>query len=95
MSSPPQKVQEVAGQKYWSTPGHKWVFSTTASTKTGKRRYLVQRLSSIGIRRHIKVKAEANPYMPEDAGYFWRRRNRRDSRLFPALSAREYQAMVI
>ena len=28
-----------------------------------------------GIRRHIKVIAEANPYMPEYGGYFWRRRN--------------------
>ena len=91
----PKKSKKWLVKKYWSTPGHQWVFSTTAKTKSGKRRYMVQRLSSIGIRRHIKVKAEANPYMPEYGGYFWRRRNDRDSRLFPALSAREYRAMAI
>ena len=91
----PKKSTKWLVKKYWSTPGRNWVFSATASTKSGKRRYVVQRLSSIGIRRHIKVKAEANPYMPEYGGYFWRRRNDRDSRLFPALSAREYRAMAI
>jgi RNA-directed DNA polymerase len=91
----PNKSKKWLVKKYWSTPGHKWVFSTLATTKRGKRRYLVQRLSSIGIRRHIKVKADANPYMPEYGGYFWRRRKDRDSRLFPALSAREYRAMAI
>ena len=91
----PNKSKKWLVKKYWSTPGHKWVFSTLATTKRGKRRYLVQRLSSIGIRRHIKVKADANPYLPEYGGYFWRRRKDRDSRLFPALSAREYRAMAI
>ncbi len=67
----PNKSKKWLVKKYWSTPGHKWVFSTTAKTKSGKRRYMVQRLSSIGICRHIKVKAEANPYMPEYGGYFW------------------------
>jgi len=71
------------------------VFSTTASTKRGVRRYLVQRLGSLGIRRHIKVIADANPYMPEYGGYFYRRRTDRGSRLFPALSAREYRASAL
>ncbi len=90
----PNKSKKWLVKKYWSTPGHKWVFSTTATTKRGKRRYQVQRLSSLGIRRHIKVKADANPYMPEYGGYFWRRRRDRESRLLPALSAREYRAMA-
>jgi RNA-directed DNA polymerase len=91
----PNKSKKWLVKKYWSTPGHKWVFSTIATTKRGKRRYLVQRLSSLGIRRHIKVKADANPYLSEYGGYFWRRRKDRDSRLFPALSAREYRALAI
>jgi RNA-directed DNA polymerase len=91
----PNKSKGWLVKRYWSAPGHKWVFSTTASTKRGKHRYLVQRLSSIGTRRHIKVKADANPYMPEYGGYFWRRRTNRDSRLLPAPSAREYRAMAI
>jgi hypothetical protein len=56
--------------------------------------YEVVRLSSIGIRRHIKVKADANPYLQEYAGYFWRRRHDKESRLLPAMSAREYLAMT-
>jgi len=41
----------------------------------------------------VKIKADANPYLPEYAGYFWRRRNRKDSKMLPALSAREFRAM--
>ncbi len=43
------------------------------------------------IKRHIKIKAAANPYDPEYGAYFWRRRNRKDSKLLPALSAREFR----
>jgi len=91
----PNKSRKWLVKKYWSTPGHKWVFSTTAPTKRGVRRYMVQRLSSIGIRRHIKVIADANPYMPEYGRYFWRRRAHRNSCLFPALSARDYRALAL
>ena len=49
------------------------------------------RVSSIGIRRHIKIKADPNPYDPEYAAYFWRRRNNKESRLFSALNAKEYR----
>ena len=91
----PNKSRKWLVKKYWSTPGHKWVFSTTAPTKRGVRRYMVQRLSSIGIRRHIKVIADANPYMPKYGGYFWRRRAHRNSCLFPALSARDYRALAL
>ncbi len=51
-------------------------------------------LSSLGIRRYVKIKADANPYLPEYAGYFWRRRNKKDSKLLPAMSAREFRAMA-
>ena len=61
----------------------------------GKKHLLkVVRIGSIGIRRHIKVKAEANPYMSEYAYYFWRReRHHKEARLLGALSARAYRAM--
>jgi len=55
--------------------------------------YQVIRTCSIGIKRHIKIKAAANPYSPEFAKYFWQRRNIKDSKLLPALSAREFRAM--
>jgi RNA-directed DNA polymerase len=51
-------------------------------------------VSTVKIRRYVKIKADANPYLPEYAGYFWRRRNKKDSKLLPALSAREFRAMM-
>ena len=75
--------------KYWSTPGRKWVFSTIAKLRRGIGRYQVVVLSSLGIRRHIKVRADANPYLPEHAAYFACRRREKNSRLLPGLSARD------
>ena len=77
-------------KEYWSAAG-KNVFAVCV--KAEKKLYQVLRISSIGIQRHIKIKADANPYLPEYAGYFWRRRNRKASKLLPALSARLYRAM--
>jgi RNA-directed DNA polymerase len=91
----PNKSRKWLVSKYWSAPGHKWVFSTWANTKRGLRLYLVQRLCSLGIRRHIKVKADANPYLRAYGGYFHRRRKVRDSRLLPALTARAYRALAV
>ena len=42
----------------------------------------------------IRRKADANPYMPEYASYFWRRRHKKESKLLPAMSARQFLAMV-
>jgi len=90
----PKKSKRWLSQKYWATPGHKGIFSATGKTNKGKRLYPVIRLSSRGIQRYIKVKADANPYVPEYSRYFWRRRHDKASRLLPALSAREYRAMA-
>jgi RNA-directed DNA polymerase len=49
----------------------------------------------MGIRRYVKIKADANPYLPEYDGYFWRRRNKKASKLLPAMSAREFRAMAL
>jgi RNA-directed DNA polymerase len=80
-------------QHYWSAAG-KNVFAVLAKTaKAGKKLYQVVRVSAMGIRRYVKIKADANPYLPEYSGYFWRSRNKKDSELLPALSAREFRAM--
>ena len=64
-----------------------------AKIKKGvKKVYQVVRICSIGIKRHIKIMAAANPYDPDYAAYFWWRRNRKESKLLPALSAREFRA---
>ena len=81
-------------RKYWMATGQKWVFSVVSKTSKGKRIYQAVRLSSMGIRRYVKVKADANPYMSEYGAYFHRRLQNKESRLLPALSAREYRAMA-
>ncbi len=85
----PQKSKKWLRKQYWpfGTSG----FTVWGKTKKGYRSYQVVRLSSIGIRRHIKIKADANPYDPEYAAYIWRRRNIKESRLFSALNAKEYR----
>jgi RNA-directed DNA polymerase len=80
---------------YWSAAGRN-VFAVWAKTaRSGKKLYQVLRLSSLGIRRYVKIKAAANPYLPEYAGYFWHRLNRKDSKLLPAMTAREFRAMAL
>ncbi|MBF6571610.1 MAG: group II intron reverse transcriptase/maturase [Candidatus Binataceae bacterium] len=57
-------------------PGRKWWFAARLNEK--KREWLeLYRLSSTSIIRHVKVKAEANPFDPEWELYFERREERR------------------
>ena len=88
------KSKEWLLRQYWSASGRKHVFSVILKYKGKKHLLQVVRICSIGIRRHIKIKADANPYMPEYAGYFWQRRNNKEARLLGALSARAYRAMI-
>ena len=82
-------------KKYWTASGRKYIFAVKAKNdKKVEKLYRLVKISAIGIRRHIKVKAVANPYLPEFAQYFWRRRNVKGSKLLPAMSAREFQAMA-
>jgi RNA-directed DNA polymerase len=78
---------------YWSAAGRN-VFAVRAKTKARQKLYQVLKVCSIGIRRYVKIKAAANPYLPEYAGYFWRRRHEKGRKLLPAMSAREYRAMA-
>ena len=90
----PTKNVEWLIRRYWSAAGRN-IFAVFAKTaKSGKKLYQVMRVSAIGIRRYVKIKAAANPYLPEYAGYFWCRRHKKESKLLPAMSAREYRAMV-
>ena len=80
-------------KNYWSAAG-KHVFAVWAKTaKTGKKLYQVVRVSAMGIRRYVKIKADANPYLPEYAEYL-QRRKRKNGKLLPAMSARELRAMA-
>jgi RNA-directed DNA polymerase len=89
----PNKPKKWLAGRYWSATGNRNVFAVRTKTKKGRETlYRVQRVSAIGIRRYVKIKADANPYLPECAPYFWQRRHDKRSKLLPAMSAREFRA---
>lgn len=82
-------------KKYWIASGKKHRFAVRHKTKNKVKVYTVQKAGAVGIRRYVKIKADANPYLPEYAAYYWQRRNNKESKLLPAMSAREYRAMAV
>ena len=80
-------------KKYWSA-GEKHECVWVKKLKTGDRLYRVLRVCSIKIVRHIKIKADANPYLGEYAYYFWQRRHRKEACHLGALSARLFRAKI-
>lgn len=87
------KSKKWLARKYWSAAGRSGIFATVVKYKNKHKMYQVIRVSAIGIRRHRKIKADANPYLPEYARYFWQRRHDREARLLPELSARQMRLM--
>ncbi len=49
--------------------------------KTRPRIYQVIKLSKIGIKRYVKVRAHANPYLKEFGGYFYKHRHDKKARI--------------
>ncbi len=91
----PKKSKRWLYKKYWKTIGQRSSFTVIVKNKRNvKKIYQVLQICSIGTKRHIKIKAAANPYDPKYGAYFWRRRNVKGSKLFPALSAREYRSKL-
>jgi RNA-directed DNA polymerase len=81
--------------KYWTASGRDHIFAVKAKSAKGVEKiYQVVRTSAIGIKRHIKIKAAANPYLPEYARYIWERRHKKGSKELGAYTAREFRAMV-
>lgn len=68
----PRKRASWLVSKYWSKASKIWTFS---STDKNKKSYKLIRTSSIGIRRHIKIKSEANPFDLKFADYFRKRKS--------------------
>ncbi len=90
----PSKGKKWLHKKYWTASNRKHIFAVKAKNAKGLEKiYQIQKLYAIGIRRHIKIKAGANPYSKEYGFYFRQRRHDRNSRLLPAMSARELRAM--
>jgi len=73
----PGKSWKWLCRTYWDTTGPYRAFVVTAPTRKGPRAYRVLHLTSTNSQRYVKVRAHANPYRPEDAAYFARRRNDR------------------
>jgi len=79
----------------WQIPGHQLAFTTTLKTVKGKlRHHEVVRLQFLGIKRHIKIKADATPYLPGQGRYFARRRHDKESRYLLGHSAREHLTLT-
>jgi RNA-directed DNA polymerase len=84
------KSKKWLSKKYWSIAGHNNIFAVRKKNASGKFVvYKVIRICSIGIKRHRKIIAEANPYIPEYAGYFWRRRHIKESKSLDGFTSRE------
>lgn len=81
-------------RKYWTATGKKWIFSVKNKHRGKTHVCQVLRISSIGVKRHIKIKADANPYMPEYSRYYWERKHKRDAKFMSQLSAREMRRAV-
>ena len=86
----PTKAKTWIAQKYFTTVrgelgGNHWVFFGEVERSNGESRKIVlMRASSVRIRRHIKLKAEVNPYAPRWAEYLQRRHSRPEYRSIPA-----------
>jgi RNA-directed DNA polymerase len=73
----PKKGKGWLRRRYFpANPRDRWWFATKPNGKKGERRQLLK-LSRVPITRHIKVKAEANPFDARWELYFERRDQRR------------------
>jgi RNA-directed DNA polymerase len=80
----PKKSAKWLLRKYWLTSDNRRVFGITVKRNSKVKQYKLVCTSSIPIRRYRKIKAEANPYMPEYQKYFWIRRHIKDAKLLPS-----------
>jgi RNA-directed DNA polymerase len=71
----PEKNAQWRNKKYFRIQGMKrWIFSVKLKNKRGKSYFLdLFSAAQTPIRRHIKIKAEANPYDPKYTAYFFKR----------------------
>ncbi len=71
----PNKGARWVKERYFPTNGsRKWSFATKGSARDKTSGVELFRASTVAIIRHIKVRATANPFDPEGAEYFARRR---------------------
>lgn len=73
----PKKNAQWKYKQYFRDQGMKrWIFSSMIINKKGEKKIFdLFRASQLPIRRHVKVRCEANIYDPEYAEYFFKREN--------------------
>jgi len=74
----PRKSFRWRRKKYFRQEGLRhWIFFAKVRDKEGQPRWLdLFKADKVPIRRHVKVRARANPYDPEYRGYFEQRKRR-------------------
>ena len=72
------KSKQWLVKKYYRVrAGNVWIFKATSKTSKGEIKPIeLAKISTISIRRHIKVRSEANPYDPKYAEYYESRKRR-------------------
>lgn len=82
-------------KKYFRSEGLRhWIFSTKVKDETGDSQYLdLFRASSVAIKRHIKIRAKANPLDIKDRDYFALRRKR--NRMNPRDASAELRKLPV
>jgi hypothetical protein len=80
-------IRTAAIKNYWSTAGRVY-FRHRENRKAREKICLVVRARAIGIRGYVKIKAAVNPFSSY-AEYFRITRHQKESKLLPAMSARE------
>ncbi len=85
----PKKNGKWLARKYWRVIDSRKIFTVRTKLKGKSKEYKLFSTSAIGIKRHRKVKADANPYMPEYRKYFWIRSHYKEATQLQELSARQ------
>jgi len=88
------KSKKWLSKKYWRTAGKKGVFAIIVRYKNKFKLYQVIRTGTIKMRRYRKIKADANPYLPEFGRYFWIRRHVKEAKLWRELNARQMRMAI-
>lgn len=79
----PNKSKSWVAKKYFGPSpdnGNTWNFFGYVKVKDKKTKVFLSHMMSIPIKRHIKIRADANPYDPAYGAYFERRRKRKTAR---------------
>jgi RNA-directed DNA polymerase len=66
----------IAKKYFLHDHGRQWLFTADVDTAEGKKKQQIFLAASVPIRRHIKVRSQANPFDPEWTDYFEARHKR-------------------